>query len=467
MLPNHEGTLLEGVDGRPTFMRASASLVVGVEVHSPSLSRPTSHDVPNGSAKSCPKQKASLCLNRGFDKARGVHNPRIRFEGDEISARMDEAYNQHSQHTRRKNRSAASLNHLSLAPLTTRLPLADDENLSEALAAVSPYSTSYLQGRSAPTTPHLLSRSPTRSHSGDRKSPSTPAPYLPKSRSATHLGSGHGVSSNTARQRRQRRDELRALSAADRNDSDWLLRAGALISSETRESKGQAWLATRAGSTRLVGLRDANEDVFERTAARERELTSRSASRNASRRGSLTAEDGLVASSPGSRLGSRSHSRVFGRAQTLATPLERRSADGYFPQVVDVDDIPGPDFVNLNRELEAIEQDTTVEDEDHVRRLVKREKDSVGGWLGNVIGWPLFSVQENDEEEQSDGGVGEQFGGEPEEDRGGPSRRHSSLRRFEGVINLPDEDRIPPPKADEGGWQDAAWLLSVASRVIL
>ncbi|KAG4216802.1 hypothetical protein PC116_g34717 [Phytophthora cactorum] len=29
------------------------------------------------------------------------------------------------------------------------------------------------------------------------------------------------------------------------------------------------------------------------------------------------------------------------------------------------------------------------------------------------------------------------------------------------------EERIPPPKSDEGGWRDAAWLLTVASKVLL
>ncbi len=45
-------------------------------------------------------------------------------------------------------------------------------------------------------------------------------------------------------------------------------------------------------------------------------------------------------------------------------------------------------------------------------------------------------------------------------------RRRSSVRQFEGVTTLVEE-RMPPPKADEGAWQDAAWLLSVASKVLL
>ncbi len=49
------------------------------------------------------------------------------------AANMDVAYKQHSSHARRKNRSNTNLNHLSLAPLTTKMPLTDTEYLPSAL----------------------------------------------------------------------------------------------------------------------------------------------------------------------------------------------------------------------------------------------------------------------------------------------------------------------------------------------
>ncbi len=225
---------------------------------------------------------------------------------------MDVAYNAHA--TRRKTRSTTNLNHLSLAPLTSKLPLTDHDDLPDPLSAPS-VSGSYLQGRSAPTTPRLLSRSAAPSRSGSHaRGYSTPRVALPKSKSATQLAGSHGrrtsgaVSPNT----RRRKDDTLLL--RDASDTDWLLRAGALISTETREYKGQSWLVSRESSTSLAGLKDPEEEAVDRELARAREM----ASRNASRRGSVAAleEERNGSSPPHSRFGSRSQ---------MITPLERRS----------------------------------------------------------------------------------------------------------------------------------------------
>lgn len=385
---------------------------------------------------------------------------------------MDAAYNQHSPHERRKSRSSTNLNHLSLAPLTTRLPLTDPENLPDPLAAPPKRATSYLQGRSAPTTPRLLS-SPVRSRSRERKTPATPGlptTKLPKSRSTTHL---HGAPPHARRAKsgsttpnhhhKKSRDEH---DGRERSDSDWLLRVGTLISTEMRESKGQTWLATRQSSTSLVGMADTDdeeEDALEREMEREREFVSRTTSR----RGSVAfIEDGHI-HTPGSHLGSRSQSRTENRSQ-LQTPHDRPLAgEGYFEEVYEEDAYAvGPMFVNLDEKLEAIEQDTSAEDEDHVRRLVRRERTGVvGSWFGSVLGWPLSSVQENDEE-TSDEAEGEATDDETERERHRRSLPGSGGRRFDGAVHFAEEP-MPPPNAVEGGWQDAAWLLTVASKVIL
>ncbi|KAL2290161.1 hypothetical protein FJTKL_00646 [Diaporthe vaccinii] len=94
------------------------------------------------------------------------------------------AYNQHSSQGRRKNRSSTNLNHLSLAPLTTKLPINDTEIMFTELN-IHTYSTSYIQGKSAPTTPSLLSRSPRRANSRTRHhSRQGSATPLPKSNGA-------------------------------------------------------------------------------------------------------------------------------------------------------------------------------------------------------------------------------------------------------------------------------------------
>ncbi|KAM7208472.1 Protein of unknown function (DUF3984) domain containing protein [Naviculisporaceae sp. PSN 640] len=418
---------------------------------------------------------------------------------------MDVAYNQHA--ARRKSRSSTNLNHLSLAPLTTKLPLETDDVDDIISGPIIPRSTSYLQGKSAPTTPRLLSRSP----GGTSRSNSRSGARLPKSKSATHLvatptisvrhssyhhghphhGSAarHSASVHTSPTSTRRKPH----NHDDRKDSDWLLRAGALISTETRESKGQAWLVSRASSTSLGGLHDAETEAFERELAREREL----ASRTGSRRGSVHEGDGLHHHSASlyshhspthSRFPSRSQSRVGSRTQ-LATPSERRSIDvgGYFPMTSpapideDADNeslYAGPDFVNLDEKLEAAgldgedALDDINEDEATVRRLVKRGNGGVGAWFGNLVGVQLFSVEEDEEEDDEED---EDDADETEEEgelssASSVASRGTRRARFADITttSLVDlEEQMPPPKPDVGGWHDAAWLLSVASKVLL
>ena len=365
---------------------------------------------------------------------------------------MDVAYKQHSNHARRKNRSSSNVNHLSLAPLTTKMPLTDAEHLPDFTASSLHHNLSYLQGKSAPTTPRLLqSPSQTRANSPRRRESIADAhgavSSLAKSKSTTHLHGhkdGRHALSGFSPLSRRRHDE------DQRRDSDWMLRTGALISSGTRESKGQAWLISRASSTSLTGVRDTEEEAYERELAREREL----ASRRNSRRGSAAGLEEELAPF-GSRYGSRSQSRVGSRSR-IRTPHERGALDDYFGQHVVEENIPGPDFVRLDEELEAIELDTSKADEATIRKLVTGRSNGVGAWM-----WSLFAVEENDED--SDTADGDLTDGETESQ----VPRSASTIDFEG-FSSPPESRVPPPKGEEGsGWQDAAWLLSVASKVLL
>ncbi|KAI2468253.1 hypothetical protein F4781DRAFT_275594 [Annulohypoxylon bovei var. microspora] len=367
---------------------------------------------------------------------------------------MDVAYKQHANQARRKNRSTTNLQHLSLAPLTSRFPLTDPEELPDFGAASFQHNSSYLQGKSAPTTPRLLqSPSHTRANSPSRRRSSAHdilETKIPKSKSTTHLAASNakraGLGTFSPLPHHHGSSEAR-----ERGDSDWMLRTGALISSETRESKGQAWLISRASSTSLTGVRDADEEAYERELAREKEITSR----RGSRRGSVASADDDPFS-PNSRYGSRSQSRTGSRSH-LRTPVERHAHDGYFSQEAPAgESIPGPDFVSLDEKLEAFEVDTSKLDEAVVRKLVNRKSGGMSSWM-----WSLFSVEENDEE--SDNADGETSDGETE---GSHLPRSASTADFERILNLPEE-RMPPPKSDEGGWQDAAWLLSVASKVLL
>ncbi|KAI0137286.1 hypothetical protein BJ170DRAFT_51803 [Xylariales sp. AK1849] len=371
---------------------------------------------------------------------------------------MDVAYKQHASQARRQNRSSTNLNHLTLAPLTSKLPLTDPDDLPEFVATPLQHNVSYLQGKSAPTTPRLLARSPASGKSRSRRSSvhGLNTDTLPKSKSASHLftDARHHRSGTSTPTVRRRKEEPSSFTIDDRNDSDWMLRTGALISAETRESKGQAWLISRQSSTSLTGLRDDEEEAVARELAREKEL----ASRRGSRRGSITGEE--VRTSPSSRLGSRSHSRVGSRTLPRS-PLERQLDAGYFnhQEVVEEGYMQGPDFVSLDEKLEAIEVDTTQADEATVRRLLKQENAGMSSWMGSLIGWSLFSVEEH-EEEESDGDVSDTEGD------GTRLKRSASTVDFEDASTAP-ESQISPPRANDGGWQDAAWLLSVASKVLL
>lgn len=378
---------------------------------------------------------------------------------------MDLAYNQHADRARRQNRSGTNINHLSLAPLTVKLPLSDADDV--LVSPAHAYSTSYLQGKSAPTTPRLLSHStrPSRSRSRQRVP-------ITKSVSSTHLVAAAAAhprrpGSGAATPRRRRDDALGPRD--DRSDSDWLLRTGALMSSEAREYKGQAWLVSRQSSTSLTGMRDADDDAFELELARERDVASRRTSRRGS---SVLADDDATPN--GSRFPSRFHSRSHSMAEShshAGTPLDRPDDGGasYFP---DQDmSVVRPDFVDLDEKLEELELDAAHDDEATVRRLVRRGQAGKGSWISNVIGWSLFSVDENEEgsggDDDDDDDYDEDGQGSAlaDEDIRQEGRTGWSARHFEGVSNAPLE-RIPPPATDAGGWKDAAWLLSVAAKVV-
>jgi len=381
---------------------------------------------------------------------------------------MDEAYNAHSPHTRRHNRSATNLSHLTLAPLTSRLPISD----ADEVPISDSYHVSYIEGRSAPTTPSILSRSSSRV---TLKKPSHIS--IPKSKSSTHLTPGKSpryaptTPGGTRLRQTVTREELH-ISANDRNDSDWLLRASASITTSTRESKGQAWLVSRASSTSLSGQRDEDDEEYEQALVREREL-----SRKGSRRGSITTADADdesspltarrslsfgpstgIRSRPQSRYGSRNQSRRGSRAQFF-TPMEVER-DGYFDQR-DLDQaefITEPDFVE--DEEEVLEQEQIHKrDEEEVRRLAKANSNGLGGWVEKMLGWSLFSVDEDGEDGDAEGGASERS-----------ETSDAVLKRGGEIERLRDADieSMPPPMDDDtNGWQDAAWLLSVASKVLL
>ncbi|KAL7948238.1 hypothetical protein V8C42DRAFT_245804 [Trichoderma barbatum] len=363
---------------------------------------------------------------------------------------MDVSYIPHAERVRRKNRSSTNINHLSLAPLTTKLPIDDDEAIVDAAVPGPRPSTSYLQGKSAPTTPRLLASSATNPRSRSRsrnRTPSASGAPMTKSKSSSHLTNSNAAkkAATGASTPRRRHDEG--------PDGDWLLRTGALMTFEAKEYKGQSWLVSRQSSTSLTGIRSIEDVAFEDELAREREMTSLLTSR----RGSL-ADDDMSISIIGSKMHSRSHSLHGSRSQ-LMTPVERLLGEenSYFPSQ---ESLAGPDFIDLDERLEELERDTVEDAEAAVRRLMRRGNAGKAGWMTSFMGWSLFSVDENDEETDDESEYDESLAdSRSHADRGAWLQRH-----VEGPLDA--EDFVPPPTADEGSWSDAAWLLSVASKVI-
>ncbi|KAK4242086.1 hypothetical protein C8A03DRAFT_29670 [Achaetomium macrosporum] len=405
---------------------------------------------------------------------------------------MDESFRRPSSSARR----VYLAEHLSLAPLTSRLPIMDYDYDTTS----TPPHTTYAQGRSAPTTPRLLEHSSERPPtSRAARGTSVPASHSPpatlsKSKSANHLAGNN----------RQRHHTRRATAGAavrhnnhnhhqEPNDPDWIYRLGTLISAEAREARGQSWLVSRASSSSLAsnhnpllspaGYLYGQDETDQYTASRERAALV--TSRHASRRGSV--QHGSVQHSPvHSRFASRTGSRSASYLSLPATPADRRgfafngNGEDYFDGggatganeeggQEQGEDIPGPEFVNLDETLEAafeLEEDASADDEAYIRRLVKGQKGGVWSRFAKMFGFSLSSVSEEDDEEEEDEWDGVDGESEGAED-GVESVRAANLKRLQAAtITAMGETRVPPPPEDQGGWRDAAWLMSVASKVL-
>ena len=180
--------------------------------------------------------------------------------------------------SRRKNRAAAD--HLTLAPLTTLFPREEYDTTT-----LSRPHTSYIQRRSAPTTPVILSHSPPRPFRPATRNQSVPyspaRAALTKSKSSIQLPkSSSGISNASdnqthtcsspnwrARALKTPRSAAAAARARKSNSSgssllpntDFMHHVGAVIASEARDAKGQGWLVSRANS--MTSLPDHAERI--------------------------------------------------------------------------------------------------------------------------------------------------------------------------------------------------------------
>lgn len=149
-------------------------------------------------------------------------------------------------------------------------------------------------------------------------------------------------------------------------------------------------------------------------------------------------------------------SRRGSRSQLPTPGMER---DGYFnhQDITQGHFVAEPDFVGV--EDDVLEDEVERKDDEAVvRTLAKANSLGFSGWVEKMLGWSLFPVDEDGEDTDSE------MLDEKESDSDVSSR---SLKKIADAMH--DTPPSMPPLGDDeaGGWQDAAWLLSVATKVLL
>ena len=352
-----------------------------------------------------------------------------------------------------------------------------------------------MQGRSAPTSPGILSRSSSRKHLGgglsrrgslyDDTSAAVEVSIVypasvreeamrtrrtgggmtkAKSEAALALGdqqqqhrlSGQGVHlsqkrlgpprSKTATSNTPRVRSRMKLGASA--EEDWLTHATATTNALLQESRGQSWLSSR-DSPAALALPSSDEDDVDDEGYEELAATAHLSSPHTA---------GTVSpSSPrayrwGSRFGSRSGSRRTSRRGSLTnlrTPLATASLEGatsYFDAYSEQRDI-GPDYIAEESEGDAIAGAVDEQnDEAELKHLVQNPAIGFGGIFERIAGIGWFA-----------GGDSEDSGIETDVD--GEERRKTTT-----------PPPPPPPPGNDGQrvgvWEDAAWLLSIAGRAL-
>lgn len=358
-------------------------------------------------------------------------------------------------------RSFPNLAHLSLAPLSSRFPIDDegyDENDPQGLYIKS----SYIQGKSLPSTPGILSkpRSKTKKskYAHDSFFPSTGKDFdapIPKAKSASMLTARLEGLTMTEEPSLLSRSASRPII---HNNDEWLHRAGVMITSGTRESKGQSWLTSRDSSTSLVQQGKEHDDSSKQKHGSDDGVRSGLQSRQQSRTGSRAGS--RVGSARPSRRGSKVGSRI-----EFLTPMDARMSnssaiDGYFDDELAVE----PDFVYE-------EDEEGIEAEAEIHRLSKEQGFGFGGIIDKLVGLPLFNVDEDSEDE-------DKIKAEETTEELHKRRQKELRRRKEELAKAASNSAqattprviVEPPRPNaegEGGWNDVAWLLSVASKVVL
>ena len=324
-----------------------------------------------------------------------------------------------------------------------------------ALSQQHQHRTSYIAGKSAPTTPGILSRNSSSQYlytpSGvDVKHASKSYTHLTDHAEDSLLRSTH--SANARRKSHQYRHGMRF--KRDTDGGEWLYRAGTAISSEARESKGQSWLVSRVSSTSLLARDEEDEDDDQESAAALMQGRAFAAAHGAlhgdtsgvdltrpTSYASGTRREFGGSSHPASARTSRRTSRIGSRAElTGLTPLASEQArngsrlslrrtpssvvtapsnSDYFGHT---SEITGPDFVDKDELLNEDEEDGLDDElydysklrrheerrqwalnEAEVLKLTEHQASphpsgfgfGLGGLVDKAIGWTLFDMKDD------------------------------------------------------------------------
>lgn len=382
--------------------------------------------------------------------------------------------------------------------------------------------SSYIQGRSAPSTPGILGRSSSRRHLGAGLSrklsiyDNDPSRYaavevnrdgvplnavrpdaamgaMPKAKSEAalvaqrrnlskmqmQLPAGSGPASSHSHQQHQQQQQRQHPYSQASKDDDWLTRAGLATTSMLRESKGQSWLVSRDSSTSLLADENASDNDGNDNDGYEllddsmmRNLNSPSHQRLHFGDDELSPETPRAMSRWGSRFGSRTtsarNSRRGSRAELdhLPTLVASRQED-YFTamsKAAEYESTVEPDFVDPPDAMFASETDA----EQEIARLAKERSFGFGGVVDRLVGWSLFSVDEDRDatDVEDDDAVGTKGTDEGTDGTSSLARR-ARQRHADAQMQSSQEPQAERRDEDKGAWSDAAWLLSVASKVIL
>lgn len=246
-------------------------------------------------------------------------------------------------------------------------------------------------------------------------------------------------------------------------DDNWLSRTGSRTSALLQEGKGQSWLAARDPPP--VSSDDENEDD------NYEEMAALSASTAKLERFAQGESHSPRASRWGSRYGSRSASARtsrYGSPVGTRTPRPHREASGYFD-----DHQNGYSAAMLEMQERAFKEHPYPpefsEDQAEVDRISGNNSFGLGSVVDRLMNFRVFGAPA-DGGETTDDEAGRDGADDTETEDEAKDRMAREMQRRkiekEKLVALPPAPVEGKGEAQVGGWQDAAWLLSVATKAM-